>query len=94
VRISLAVCRDIPFEDRMLLFSRPSSTRQAEGGLAPRVPTTAARHLKPGQANGLEPYAALGNRVLHVSTRGLESARAKGFRDLIPYTPDLVRPIR
>ncbi|PAU88759.1 glutamine synthetase [Pseudomonas sp. WN033] len=83
VRILPDSCRDIPFEDGMLLFLAEFD-QQAEA-ICPRA--TLRRVVERCRSLGLEPYAAL-EYEFFMFDETPDSARAKGFRDLKPFTPD------
>ena len=83
VRILPHSCRDIPFEEGMLLFLAEFD-QQAEA-VCPRG--TLRRVIERCRAMGFEPLAAL-EYEFFMFNETPESARAKGYRDLIPFTPD------
>ena len=83
VRILPHTCREIPFENGMLLFLAEFD-QQAEA-VCPRG--TLRRVIQRCQDMGFEPYAAL-EYEFFMFDETPDSARAKGFRDLKPFTPD------
>lgn len=83
VRILPHTCREIPFENGMLLFLAEFD-QQAEA-VCPRG--TLRRVIRRCQDMGFEPFAAL-EYEFFMFDETPDSARAKGFRDLKPITPD------
>jgi glutamine synthetase len=83
VRILPHTCREIPFENGMLLFLAEFD-QQAEA-VCPRG--TLRRVIRRCQDMGFEPFAAL-EYEFFMFDETPDSARAKGFRDLKPFTPD------
>lgn len=83
VRILPESCRDIPFEDGMLLFLAEFEG-QAEA-VCPRA--TLRRVVERCREQGFDPFAAL-EYEFFLFRETPDSAREKGFRDLKPYTPD------
>ncbi|MGL6160080.1 glutamine synthetase family protein [Microbulbifer sp.] len=83
VRILSHSCREIPFEEGMLLF-----LAEFDGGARAVCPrATLSRVTERCQALGFEPLAAL-EYEFFLFDETPDSAREKGFRNLKPYTPD------
>lgn len=83
VRILPQTCRDIPFENGMLLFL--CELDQAAAAVCPR--RTFGRVLERCDAMGFEAWAAL-EYEFFVFDETPHSIREKGFRNLKPFTPD------
>ncbi|WP_323845248.1 glutamine synthetase [Microbulbifer magnicolonia] len=83
VRILPHSCREVPFEEDMLLFLAEFDG-QAQA-VCPRA--TLRRVIERCQALGFEPLAAL-EYEFFLFDETPDSARAKGFRNLKPFTPD------
>lgn len=83
VRILPQTCRDIPFENGMLLFL--CELDQAAAAVCPR--RTFGRVLERCAAMGFDAYAAL-EYEFFVFDETPHSIREKGFRNLKPFTPD------
>ncbi|MBB3059585.1 glutamine synthetase family protein [Microbulbifer rhizosphaerae] len=83
VRILPHSCREIPFEEGMLLFL--AEFDQGARAVCPRA--TLSRVIERSQALGFEPLAAL-EYEFFLFDETPDSAREKGFRNLKPYTPD------
>lgn len=83
VRILPHTCRDIPFENGMLLFL--CELDQAAAAVCPR--RTFGRVLERCAAMGFDAYAAL-EYEFFVFDETPHSIREKGFRNLKPFTPD------
>lgn len=83
VRILPASCREIPFEDGMLLFLAEFE-RQAQD-VCPRG--TLRRVVERCREAGFEPLGAL-EYEFFLFDETPDSAREKGFRNLKPFTPD------
>ncbi|WP_067514880.1 glutamine synthetase family protein [Endozoicomonas ascidiicola] len=83
VRILPETCREIPFEDGMLLFMGEFS-EQAEA-LCPRG--TLRRVIEKADELGFDVFGAL-EYEFFMFQETPESAREKGFRNLKPLTPD------
>jgi glutamine synthetase len=83
VRILPASCRELPFEDGMLLFLAEFD-QQAEA-VCPRA--TLRRVIERCQSLGFDPLAAL-EYEFFLFDETPDSAREKGFRNLKPFTPD------
>ncbi|WP_444929843.1 glutamine synthetase family protein [Microbulbifer sp. SSSA002] len=84
VRIVPQSCRDIPFEDDMLLFIAEFAGRAQ--ALCPRA--VLRRVVERCSALGFDPYAAL-EYEFFLFDESPESVRKKGFRHLKPFTPDV-----
>ncbi|SHF05936.1 glutamine synthetase [Microbulbifer donghaiensis] len=83
VRILPHSCRELPFEEDMLLFlAEFDGPAQA---VCPRA--TLRRVIERCQALGFEPLAAL-EYEFFLFDETPDSAREKGFRNLKPFTPD------
>ncbi len=82
VRILPASCRDIPFEDGMLLFLAEFSGNAEK--ICPR--TTLRRVIEKAHTMGFEPFGAL-EYEFFLFDESPESIRAKKFTDLKPFTP-------
>lgn len=83
VRILPHSCREIPFEDNMLLF-----LAEFDGQAQPVCPrATLRRVIERCRKLGFEPLAAL-EYEFFLFNETPDSAREKGFRNLKPYTPD------
>ncbi|WP_444883912.1 glutamine synthetase family protein [Microbulbifer sp. PSTR4-B] len=83
VRILPHSCRDIPFEDNMLLFLAEFDERAQV--VCPRA--ALQRVVDRCRAIGFEPFAAL-EYEFFLFDETPESVREKGFRNLKPFTPD------
>ncbi|WP_299579184.1 glutamine synthetase [uncultured Microbulbifer sp.] len=83
VRILPDSCRDIPFEDNMLLFLAEFDDRAQ--AVCPRA--ALRRVVERCRAIGFEPFAAL-EYEFFLFDETPESVREKGFRNLKPFTPD------
>ena len=83
VRILPQSCREIPFEDGMLLFL--AEFAQHAEAVCPRA--TLRRVIERCQSAGFDPLAAL-EYEFFLFDETPDSAREKGFRDLKPFTPD------
>ena len=82
VRILPASCRDIPFEDGMLLFL--AEFADAAESVCPRA--TLRRMINKAHDMGLDPYAAL-EYEFFMFNETPDSVRAKGYKNLQPMTP-------
>jgi glutamine synthetase len=82
VRILPSSCRDIPFEDGMLLFL--AEFAGAAESICPRA--TLRRVVARAHNMGLDPYAAL-EYEFFMFNETPESVRAKGYKNLQPMTP-------
>ncbi|WHI52058.1 glutamine synthetase [Microbulbifer sp. MLAF003] len=83
VRILPDSCRDIPFEENMLLFLAEFDQRAQ--AVCPRA--ALRRVVERCRAAGFEPFAALEYEYF-LFDETPHSVREKGFRDLKPFTPD------
>jgi glutamine synthetase len=83
VRVLPHTCRDLPFENGMLLFI--CEFAEAAEKVCPRA--TLRRVVERCKAMGLDAFAAL-EYEFFMFDETPDSARAKGFRDLKPFTPD------
>ncbi|WP_010487639.1 glutamine synthetase family protein [Pseudomonas sp. S9] len=83
VRILPQTCRDIPFENGMLLFLAEFD-QQAEA-VCPRG--TLRKVIQRCQDMGYDPFAAL-EYEFFMFDETPESVREKGYRNLKPFTPD------
>ena len=83
VRIILESCRDIPFEDNMLLFIGEFTEEAAE--ICPR--SLLKRVIKRGEEMGFDAFSAL-EYEFFMFEETPESVREKGFKNLKPLTPD------
>ncbi|QFT56183.1 glutamine synthetase family protein [Microbulbifer sp. THAF38] len=83
VRILPHSCRDIPFEDNMLLFLAEFDERAQV--VCPRA--ALQRVVDRCRAIGFEPFAAL-EYEFFLFDETPASVREKGFRNLKPFTPD------
>lgn len=83
VRIVPETCRELPFEDDMLLFIGEFCDQAAN--LCPR--NLLHRIVKRARQMGFEPYAAL-EYEFFVFKETPHSAREKGFKNLQPLSPD------
>ena len=83
VRIIPDTCREIPFEDGMLLFIGEFEDKAAE--ICPR--NLLKRVIKRAEDMGFDAFAAL-EYEFFVFKETPESAREKGFKNLEPLTPD------
>ncbi|WP_299943790.1 glutamine synthetase [uncultured Microbulbifer sp.] len=83
VRILPHSCRDIPFEDTMLLFLAEFDGRAQ--AVCPRA--LLRRVVERCKAMGFAPFAAL-EYEFFLFDETPESVRSKGFRNLKPFTPD------
>ncbi|WHI45764.1 glutamine synthetase [Microbulbifer sp. VAAF005] len=84
VRILPESCRDVPFEDDMLLFLAEFDGRAQ--ALCPRA--VLRRVIERCRSLGFDPYAAL-EYEFFLFDETPESVRSKGFRNLKPFTPDV-----
>lgn len=82
VRILPETCRDIPFEDGMLLFLCDFEDKAAE--VCPR--NVLSRVLKRAEDMGFDAYAAF-EYEFFMFNETPDSAREKGYRNLQPITP-------
>jgi len=83
VRIILESCRDIPFEDNMLLFIGEFTEEAAE--ICPR--SLLKRVIKRGEEMGFDAFSAL-EYEFFMFEETPKSVREKGFKNLKPLTPD------
>ncbi|MEH6578081.1 MAG: glutamine synthetase [Amphritea sp.] len=83
VRVIPESCREIPFEDNTLLFMGEFTENAAE--ICPR--NLLKRVIARAQDMGFDPFAAL-EYEFFMFKETPESARAKGFKNLEPLTPD------
>lgn len=83
VRIIPSSCRDIIFEENELLFI--AEFAEKANAVCPRA--TLARVLAKAEAMGFDVYAAL-EYEFFVFDETPDTVRAKGFRNLKPFTPD------
>ncbi len=82
VRLIPESCREIPFEDNMLLFIGEFADDAA--AICPR--NLLKRVIQQTQDMGFDPFAAF-EYEFFMFQETPESARAKNFRDLVPWTP-------
>lgn len=82
VRILPETCREVPFEDGMLLFLAEFS--DAAEAVCPRA--VLRRVIERCEKAGLAPFAAL-EYEFFLFDETPDSARAKGYRNLKPFTP-------
>ncbi|MBB1488736.1 glutamine synthetase family protein [Oceanospirillum sediminis] len=82
VRVLPETCRDIPFEDGMLLFLCDFEDKAAE--VCPR--NVLSRVLKRAEDMGFDAYAAF-EYEFFMFNETPDSAREKGYRNLQPITP-------
>lgn len=82
VRILPSSCRDIPFEDGMLLFL--AEFAEAAESVCPRA--TLRRMISKAHDMGLDPFAAL-EYEFFMFNETPDSVRAKGYKNLQPMTP-------
>ncbi|WP_261324616.1 glutamine synthetase family protein [Microbulbifer agarilyticus] len=82
VRILPHTCREVPFEDGMLLFL--AEFDGAAEAVCPRA--LLRRVIERCEQAGFSPYAAL-EYEFFLFDETPDSARAKGYRDLKPFTP-------
>ena len=83
VRIVPESCREIPFEDNMLLFIAEFTDKAA--AICPR--NLLSRVIKRSQDMGFNPYAAL-EYEFFMFKETPESVREKAYKNLQPLTPD------